>query len=455
MKKIISLTLIFVLLLMSLSVSGASVSDDMLDVLKQKGIMNGDPDGNLRLSDCITRAEAVKMIVAAFITDDAEAEEAFEDVTDEHWAYHYIIQAKKSGIVHGDENGLFNPESNVSNNEYIKMLVCSIGFAKEAEENGGYPEGYVKLADEKGITQNIGADLSSDAVREDIAVMTYNAIMINENKLNPTNLYVISDSVCQEYTEELYPRQGFGAVLGDYVSDELTVHNYAVAGRTTKSFLTVGKDPNYPDKTVWQVIKEQLKPGDWVLVCLGINDASVKNVDRTTVEEYEENLKLFVNEARQIGADVILSTPSIRGGDYDSELGWEYTLPEEGVEPTMDQRWIIRANIMTEASKELGCAVIPFGKTLSETYEAMYEKYMSENPDATVADGRNYVRSQFHLYVANIKAPVEEGGFGVENYEKADDSTHINIKGAHTYAATIAKLISETDTELAAYMKTN
>ena len=68
---------------------------------------------------------------------------------------------------------------------------------------------------------------------------------------------------------------------------------------------------------------------------------------------------------------------------------------------------------------------------------------MKNNPDASVADGRNYVRYYFHLYKKPINTPIEEGGLGFNMPEREDDSTHLNPRGAWVYAKTVAKLLLE------------
>ena len=76
---------------------------------------------------------------------------------------------------------------------------------------------------------------------------------------------------------------------------------------------------------------------------------------------------------------------------------------------------------------------------------------MAVNSDATIAEGRNYVRCHFHIYNKNINDSVENGGWGLNLPDKADDSTHTNVNGAKEFAGIISKLISQSETELAKY----
>lgn len=277
------------------------------------------------------------------------------------------------------------------------------------------------------------------------------------NSLN-INLHIVSDSMADTYPDSLYPLQGWGMFLKDHFKKEVTVCNYAKSGWTTKTFLTPGKNIKYPDKSYWEVIKSRFKPGDWLLVALGVNDCSLTNEFRVSEEEYKQNLTIFVNDARENGVNAIFMTPAIKGGDDNSELGWDYVLPPEGIpmdeNVPMEQRWVRRAKVLTDIGKELGVPVIGLGKFLSEHYESMYQSYMKTNPDATVADGRNFVRYHFNRYRNNLNTDISKGGFGLDFPDFEDDSTHLNTRGAKSYAAIIANLILKSETELSKYILT-
>ncbi len=452
MKKFISLLVTMAILMSAICVSALPLSEDQITYLAENGIMAGDPDGNLRLDDAVTRAEASKVLYATFEINSA-ADESFSDVDVSHWANGYIAAMKNAGIINGYPDGTFRPENNVSYAEFIKMTVEALGKGEEANEKGGYPEGYVSVASDAGILEGLSFKNDDAAIRNDIGVIIYNA-RINAT-LPEAKLFIMGDSLADTFPETSYPLQGWGTFLGDYFKDEMTVCNRAKNGWTTKRYLVEGENKDYPDKTFWDVIKEEMTEGDWLLIGLGINDCSLTNKNRTSEEEYKENLTKFTTEAREKGVNVMFITQTIKGGDYDSELGWEYVLPSDGIpmddNVPMEMRWTRRAKVLTDIGLELNVPVIQFGKYLSELYENMYQEYMAVNSDASIAEGRNYVRCHFHIYNKNINDSVENGGWGLNLPDKADDSTHTNVNGAKEFAQIISKLISESDTELAKY----
>lgn len=199
MKKIISFILVIACFLSaSVMANAAAMTDVQKNELSALGIMMGDPDGNLRLNDTITRAEAIKMIcVAGNIGTELIEINAFPDVSENHWAYRYIAAAKANGIINGDEKGNFNPESNVTNEEIIKMAVCLVGYGAKAYHNGGYPAGYTAVAAEIGLTKDMQFAINTSAIRNDVGAIIYNTLrvplMIEKDGEKDGKEYIIMD----------------------------------------------------------------------------------------------------------------------------------------------------------------------------------------------------------------------------------------------------------------------
>ena len=65
MKKIICLMLVVFNLLSVSAFANGTITEEQKNDLSNLGIITGDPGGDLRLNDTITRAEAIKMICVA------------------------------------------------------------------------------------------------------------------------------------------------------------------------------------------------------------------------------------------------------------------------------------------------------------------------------------------------------------------------------------------------------
>lgn len=180
MKKLIAILIVAAYMFTIPAFAGdVLLSDVQKEELYNFGIMTGDADGDLRLNDTITRAEAIKMIcIAGNInpTYPTEEKDMFDDVSSNHWAYQYVCTAKALGIVAGDENGNFKPDDNITNEEIVKIIVCLLGYDVIAEGQGGYPAGYTAQATKLRITNGMNLDTKSPAIRNDVAVMVYRAL---------------------------------------------------------------------------------------------------------------------------------------------------------------------------------------------------------------------------------------------------------------------------------------
>lgn len=95
------------------------------------------------------------------------------------------------------------------------------------------------------------------------------------------------------------PERGWVQVLPQYFNENVAIKNYAVNGRSTKSFRERGH---------WKPVLEALKPGDYLFIQFGHNDSKDTDPERYTNPQtaYRYNLIRYVEEARAKGAVPIL-----------------------------------------------------------------------------------------------------------------------------------------------------
>ncbi len=113
-------------------------------------------------------------------------------------------------------------------------------------------------------------------------------------------IYICGDSTAASYTQELAPLTGWGQVLGEYLPG-VEIMNHAMAGRSTKSFLSEGR---------FQKVEEEIREGDLMLIQFSHNDGS-DLVWRHTDPwgSFMNHLFIFVDSARLYGAVPVLLTP--------------------------------------------------------------------------------------------------------------------------------------------------
>lgn len=180
MKKILSILLAGLLLLGSFNVFATDAADYTLELSKY-GIIKGDPDGNMRLSDNLTRAEAVTLLTRLYgftpETSDAAPVNKFSDM-EGHWACNAAMIAKGLRIVDKLDGEAFNPDENIPAEEFIKMVICLLGYQEVAEQRGESPHGYFIQASQIGVTRGVPMALGSYITREKAAQLLCNSLDI-------------------------------------------------------------------------------------------------------------------------------------------------------------------------------------------------------------------------------------------------------------------------------------
>lgn len=145
--------------------------------LAAMGVVTGDGVGNFNPNASITRAETATIICRIMgAEDDARANrrQVYDDVPASYWASGYIATATELGVFNGDGTGNFRPNDNVTYEQIIKMLVCACGYEAEAQRNGGWPNGYIAVAEDLGITHGLSFRQTAYAPRRAVAQLTYN-----------------------------------------------------------------------------------------------------------------------------------------------------------------------------------------------------------------------------------------------------------------------------------------
>jgi lysophospholipase L1-like esterase len=110
---------------------------------------------------------------------------------------------------------------------------------------------------------------------------------------------------------EVFPETGWCQALKNHLTESVTLNNYAVNGRSSKSFIDEGR---------WEIITDSLKAGDYVFIQFGHNDEKRYDSTRYTTPfgTYTANLTKFVKETREKDATPILFTSIVRRKFNDS-----------------------------------------------------------------------------------------------------------------------------------------
>jgi len=131
----------------------------------------------------------------------------FSDVSEQHWAYQYIYLLKELGIISGEDGENFNPDSELTREQLIKML-CEIMKIKEVNksgtfsdvESGSWYEKYVNSAYSAGIVTGVGDGkfgVGLPITRQDICSMVARALF--KDAESKDSLYYTDSSEISDY----------------------------------------------------------------------------------------------------------------------------------------------------------------------------------------------------------------------------------------------------------------
>lgn len=203
--------LVIVMFLSIFNISVFASKDNGLEkvnFLKEKGIIDGYPDGSLGLEKNLKRSEITKILVYS-LGDKNKAIELqgkeipFSDVGKDYWANGVISYAKNNmNLISGYPDGTFKGENNITNAELLKILVCQKKNLNASEiKNAKWPYDWIKWAEEENICwKNINPNAYAN--RKDAFQFLYNTIYSNSENYKSENKKSKNEPISTKETKE-------------------------------------------------------------------------------------------------------------------------------------------------------------------------------------------------------------------------------------------------------------
>lgn len=188
MIKKISATLLAAVMVMSVGTAAVFADNgystaEKAGVLKSLGVIQGDPDGNLRLDDYVTRAEFTKMAVAISSARNSVASSLkvspFKDVSYTHWSAPYVRLAATEGFIKGYSDFTFKPDNYVTFAEATTVALKLLGYTDE-DFSALWPYGQMGTAENIGLTDDISGDYNSPITRGGCVILLNNLLDTNQ-----------------------------------------------------------------------------------------------------------------------------------------------------------------------------------------------------------------------------------------------------------------------------------
>lgn len=111
-----------------LDISSSYVYYDAISYLKERGVINGYPDGTFRPNNTLKRSELAKIVVISSNIPSVSERQCFPDLDPTQWYAEYVCAAKASGLVKGYVDGTFKPSRDISRAEAIKIVAEAEDF---------------------------------------------------------------------------------------------------------------------------------------------------------------------------------------------------------------------------------------------------------------------------------------------------------------------------------------
>ena len=124
---------------------------------------------------------------------------------------------------------------------------------------------------------------------------------IHIEKADVPTIYLCGNSTVVDQNYE--PWASWGQMITRWFGPEVAISNHAESGLTARTFIA----SNRLDK-----ILTTLKKGDYVFVEFGHNDEKEKKPGDGAWYHYQYQLKIFIDEVRKKGADIVFCTPTQR-----------------------------------------------------------------------------------------------------------------------------------------------
>ena len=272
----------------------------------------------------ISRMEFARVVLkaAGYDAEDYVFKGVFDDVTEDNEYAGDIEMLYELGIVSGDGKS-FAPARNVTAMEAVIMLLRAAGYSDIVNANGGYPDGYLKIARSEGLLKNVPS--LDRFIGDDMVVMVYNMLMLNTIDISkPGTFKFDEDETVLSKRHSVYYRKGVVTENGiTALSSKSTIKKdeVCVDTGTEKVVMSVG-DTDIDEKLGYSVVAyyrydEHNDKSECVYYEYKSKN-TIKEIDITDVESFSSS-KMEYNEGTRTrrlnigGASVIYNDAYYKG----------------------------------------------------------------------------------------------------------------------------------------------
>lgn len=150
-----------------------------IEFLYNRGVVEGYPDGSFGPDREINRAEIMKIILEASVEEDiGHRSICFPDVRGD-WYAKYVCYAKEKGIIEGYPDGKFKPAQNVNTAEALKMGIESYPVSLGSANNPWYQK-YIDFSHNNNIFSRYSILPQKNMTRGEMAYLIHQLMLDKE-----------------------------------------------------------------------------------------------------------------------------------------------------------------------------------------------------------------------------------------------------------------------------------
>ena len=437
MKKRVLAALLAAALSLSLVTPALALTgrEEAAQVLAALDIMTGDESGDLNLSAPVTRAEFVKMLMAAspISVGDVTYVSPYPDVPASHWAAPYVEAAVAAGYVTGYLDGTFRPANTITLAEGVVMALRLLGYTN-ADFSGSFPAGQMAMYKTLDLDEGITIGQNDTMKRQDAMYLFYNLLTA------PTR------STGQPY---------LSSVLGYGLTADGEVDALALLNGTMEGPVVVG-EAGWKDKIPFDISAAAVTRNGTATTAAALMDSDVVY--------WSKHLKALWVYTNKITGPIQAVTPAsapttvtVSGKSYEIETSAAaYALSDLGAFAVGDS-----VTLLLGRDGKVAAAVAPgtasggsvCGLVVSNVPQQYTDKNGNDYTAASVTilatDGNTYTYSTDRTSVRTgtlVQAVPTENGMEVKNLSSASLSGRVNADGTKLGGRSFASNVEILDT---------
>lgn len=189
-----------------------------------------------------TRADFVAAVCRVLRIEGAPpAEAVFSDVLPSDEYAGAVDAAYRLGWVSGAD-GAFNPQDTITYPEAVKIAVCALGYSEVALAEGGYPTGYLYVADRLGLTDRLSF------TADDSALSLEELYIFIENMLHAKVAKIVGNGLMTTYnTEETVLEYYYDVFIQKGIIDNVKNASLTSEETYTRDMISINGNPYYYD----------------------------------------------------------------------------------------------------------------------------------------------------------------------------------------------------------------